>query len=74
MMSAISSPSAHTHKVLSFNNINSVVGVVKMGNIVPRVVIENASLAFRASVLPLHHVSSLMSPLYHAYLSIQLLA
>ena len=29
---------------------------MKMGNIVPRVGLEPASLAFRASVLPLHHV------------------
>ena len=33
-------------------------------NIVPRGGIEPTSLAFLASVLPLHHVGSLMSPLY----------
>ena len=41
-----------------------VVGVMKMGNIVPRVAIEHTSLAFRACVLPVYHVGSLMSPLY----------
>ena len=40
-----------------------VVGVMKMGNIVPGVGIEPIFLAFRASVLTLHHIS-LMSPLY----------
>ena len=35
-----------------------------MGNIVPRVGIEPISLTFQASVLPFHHVDSLMSPLY----------
>ena len=39
-------------------------GVTKMGNIVHRMGIEPTSLAFRASVLPLHHVGSLISPLY----------
>ena len=38
-------------------------GVMKMGNIVPRAGPKPTSLAFRASVLPLHHVGSLMSPL-----------
>ena len=33
-----------------------VVGVMKMGNIVPRVGLEPTSVAFRASVLPLHHL------------------
>ena len=33
-----------------------VVGVMKMGNTVPRVGLEPTSLAFWASVLPLHHV------------------
>ena len=33
-----------------------VVGVTKMGNIVPRAGIEPASRTFRASVLPLHHL------------------
>ena len=41
-----------------------VMGVMKMGNIVPRAGLEPTSLAFQASVLPLHHVGSLMSPLY----------
>ena len=39
-------------------------GVMKIGNIVPRAGFEPTSLAFRASVLPLHHMGSLMSPLY----------
>ena len=39
-------------------------GVMKMGNIVLRVGIKTTSLALWASVLPLHHVGSLMSPLY----------
>ena len=43
--------------------ISIVMGVMKMANIVPRVGIELTSLAFQASVLPLHHVESLMSPL-----------
>ena len=34
----------------------SVVGVMKMGNTVPRAGLEPTSLAFRASVLHLHHV------------------
>ena len=42
----------------------SLVGVTKMGNIVLRVGIEHICLAFRACVLPLHHVGSLMSLLY----------
>ena len=42
----------------------SVMGVTKIGNIVPRVGPEPTFLAFRASVLPLHHIGSLMSPLY----------
>ena len=42
----------------------SIVGVMKMGNNVPRADIESTSLAFRTSVLPLHHIGSLMSPLY----------
>ena len=41
-----------------------VVGVMKMGNIVTRVGLEPTSLAFWASVQPLHHVGSLMSPVY----------
>ena len=42
----------------------SVVGVIKMGNILPRVDFKPTSLAFWASMPPLHHVGSLMSPLY----------
>ena len=37
----------------------SVVGVMKMGIIVPRAGLEPTSLAFRASVLLLHHVGFL---------------
>ena len=48
----------------SFDQIFTfVMGVTKMGYIVPRVGIEPISLAFHASVLPLHHIGSLMSPL-----------
>ena len=36
----------------------SVVSVIKIGNIVPRVGIEPTSLTFRASALPLRHVGS----------------
>ena len=41
-----------------------VVGVIKMRNIVPRAEIKPTSLEFWNSVLQLHHVGSLMSPLY----------
>ena len=41
-----------------------VAGVMKMGNTMPRAGLKPTSLAFRASVLPLHHVGSLMSQLY----------
>ena len=37
---------------------------MKIGNTVPRLGLEPTSLAFWASVLPLHHVGALMSPLY----------
>ena len=37
---------------------------MKMWNIVHRAGIEPTSLVYRASLLPLHHISSLMSPLY----------
>ena len=37
---------------------------MKMGNSAPREEIKSTSLAFRASMLPLHHVGSLMSPIY----------
>ena len=36
-------------------------GVMKIGNIVPRAGLE---ATLRASVLPLHHIGSLMLPLY----------
>ena len=39
----------------------SVIGVMKMVNIVPRVGIEPTSMEFRARVLPLQHAGSLMS-------------
>ena len=42
----------------------SVVGETNMGNTVPRAGLEPTSLAFLASVLPLHQLGSLMSPLY----------
>ena len=42
----------------------SVMGEMKMRNSVPRTGIKPTSLAFLASVLPLHHIGSLMSPLY----------
>ena len=46
-----------------------------MGNIVPRVSIEPTSLAFQASVLPLHHIGFPdVITIPHAYLSTQLLA
>ena len=41
-----------------------VMGVTKMGNIVPRAGFELTSLAFWTSVLPLHHTGSLISPIY----------
>ena len=44
---------------------------MKMGNSVPRAGLKRTSLAFLASVLQLHHIGSLMSPLY---LSMQLSA
>ena len=42
----------------------SVLDVMKMGNIVPRAGLEPTSLHIQASVLPLHHVGSLMLPMY----------
>ena len=57
-------------QIMVYNNnnlttlVSSVVGVIKMGNIVPRAGIEPKSLTFWANVLPLHHVGSLMSSLY----------
>ena len=68
--------SGMTHTQSTFNNhpahslygiivmATSVMGVTKMGNIVPRAVIEPTSLVFWASVLPLQHIGSLISPLY----------
>ena len=44
--------------------ITNVMVVMKMGNIVPRAGFETIYLAFRASVLPLHHVGSLTLLLY----------
>ena len=41
-----------------------VMGVMKMGNTMPGAGLEPTSLAFWASVLPLHHIGSQMSPLY----------
>ena len=41
-----------------------VVGVMKMGNTAPRLGREATSLAFRASVLPFHHVGTLTELLY----------
>ena len=68
----------HIHTQGKFNRIlvmaTSVVCVMKMGNIVPRVELEPTPLAFWVSVLQLHHIGSMMSPPYHAYLSMQLLA
>ena len=40
---------------------NSVMGVMKMGNIVPSLGLETISLAFRVSVLPLHHLGSMIT-------------
>ena len=37
---------------------------MKIGNTIPRAGLEPTSLTFQASVLPQHHLSSLMSPLY----------
>ena len=52
-----------------------VVGVMKMGNIVPRAVIEPTSLAFQASVLTItaHGVPGCYN-YTHPYLSMQLFA
>ena len=64
----------HIHTQSRFNNYTahrlyriliiatSVMGVMKIGNVITRAGIT--SLAFRVSVLPLHHIRSLMSPLY----------
>ena len=51
--------------VLNVHHVDiCVVGVTKMGNIVSRVGLEPTSLVFQVSVLALHHIGSLMSPLY----------
>ena len=42
----------------------SVMGMMKMGNTVPRVGLEPTTLTSHTSVIPLHHIGSLMSPLY----------
>ena len=50
---------------------------MKVGNIMPRAGLETTSLAIRASVLPLHHIGSLMSslcPCQVSMTSMQLLA
>ena len=47
-----------------WKSIACVIGVIKMGNIVPRAGIEPTSLAYKASVLPFQQVGSLMSPIY----------
>ena len=50
-------------------------GVTKIGNIVSRMGLVPTSLAFRGSVLPLHHIGSLISPLYpHPPVCVHLLA
>ena len=41
-----------------------VVDVMKMRNTLPRAGIKPTSLAFWANELPLHHIGSLMTPLY----------
>ena len=43
---------------------DNIVGLMKIGNIVPRAGLKPSSLAFWASVLPFHHIGSLKSPLY----------
>ena len=40
---------------------DSVIGVMKIGNILPNVGIEPISMPFWASVVLLHHIGSLMS-------------
>ena len=47
--------------------------VMKMGNSVPRAGLEPSSLSLQASVLPLHHVCSPMSPLTSPIISYYLL-
>ena len=45
-------------------SITVVMGLMKKGNIVPGAGIEPTPLAFQAGVLALHHIVSLMSPLF----------
>ena len=47
---------------------------MKKGNTMSTVGFEPTSLAFRASVLPLHHVGPLLSQYTHPHLCVQLLA
>ena len=58
----------NNHTVCSLYRImikpTSVVGVMNVGNNLPRVGLEPTSLGFPASMLRLHHIGSLMSPLY----------
>ena len=66
----------HIHTQGRFNNqttcslyrimvtATSVMGMRKMGNIVPRAGLKPIVLAFQASVLPLPHVGSMMSQLH----------
>ena len=66
----------HIHTQGRFNNhtgyslykimlmATSVMGVIKMVNIVPRAGIKPTSLAFQASALPLHYIGSLMASPY----------
>ena len=51
----------------SLVDLTTVLGVMKIGNIVPRAGIEPTFLAFRASVLLLHHIGSPMSPCLPVY-------
>ena len=44
--------------------ITCVVGMMKLGNTMPMVGVEPTCLAFQASIPPLHHIGSLMTPLY----------
>ena len=50
------------------------IGVMTIGNIVPRADLKRTSLTFLANVLPLHHIGSLMSPRFCTHLSMQLFA
>ena len=47
--------SMHVGSALGLSNV-CVVGAMKMGNTMPRAELEPTSLAFWASVLPLHHI------------------